>query len=112
MNKRKNLLLDLGTQPLVNNLCMSKDEALKIQQYPLRANFTEDLKISLDTEIPPHILYKNYYYHSGVSLPYIKHCEKMYSTFKHLKPKVFIDIGGNDGTLLKTFKKIRLVQPS
>ena len=107
MNKRKNLLLDLGTQPLVNNLCMSKDEALKIEQYPLRANFTEDLKISLDTEIPPHILYKNYYYHSGVSLPYIKHCEKMYSTFKHLKPKVFIDIGGNDGTLLKTFKKIR-----
>jgi len=30
----------------------------------------------------------------------------MYSSFKHLKSNTIIDIGGNDGTLLKTFKRL------
>ena len=30
----------------------------------------------------------------------------MFETIKHLKSDVIIDIGGNDGTLLKTFKRM------
>ena len=101
-----NILLDLGTQPLVGNLCHTKDQSLHVKQYPLKANYNNDLKIRLDIEIEPNILYKNYSYHSGVSKPYIEHCEKIYLSFKHLKSNTIIDIGGNDGTLLKTFKKL------
>jgi hypothetical protein len=101
-----NILLDLGTQPLVGNLCLSKDASLHAKKYPLKAYYNEDLKISIDTEIEPRILYEKYSYHSGVSKPYIKHCEDMYASFKHLKSNTIIDIGGNDGTLLKTFKRL------
>lgn len=100
----KNTLLDLGTQPLVNNLCSSKEESLNVERYPLRAEYEDDMTIHLDTEIPPDILYKNYLYHSGVSQPYIEHCKSMFDSIKHLKMDVVIDVGGNDGTLLKTFK--------
>ena len=105
MANMNNTLLDLGTQPLVNNLCLSKEESLSAKRHPLKAMYQDDLTIHLDTEIPPDILYKNYLYNSGVSLPYIDHCEKMYDSCKHLSMKVMIDIGGNDGTLLRTFRE-------
>jgi len=105
-------LLDLGTQPLVNNLCLSREESLNAKRYPLKAEYRDDLTIHLDTEIPPNMLYKNYLYNSGVSLPYIHHCREMYDSCKHLSMKVIIDIGGNDGTLLKTFREESKVNTS
>lgn len=99
------ILLDLNTQPLVNNLCLTRYESLNVKKYPLCAEIEEDLTIHLDTEISPNILYKNYLYNSGVSIPYIEHCRKMYDSCKHLSMKVIIDIGGNDGTLLRTFRE-------
>ena len=68
--------------------------------------YDDSLRINLDTEIDPKILYKNYFYRSGINIPYIKHCEEIYKSFEHLKSEVIIDIGGNDGTLLKTFKRL------
>ena len=56
------MLLDLGIQPLVNNLCETKEESLGVKKFPLKANYTEDLKIHLDTEIKPDLLYKKYLY--------------------------------------------------
>jgi hypothetical protein len=46
-------LLDLGSQPLVNNLCNSANEALEAERFPLRAVYEDDLTIHLDTEVPP-----------------------------------------------------------
>ena len=100
------LLLDLGYQPLVNNLCKDRESSLNAQMYPLKAVYNKDLLINLDTEISPNTLYKEYLYRTGINVPYIKHCEKMFDTIKHLKSDVIIDIGGNDGTLLKTFKRM------
>lgn len=98
-------LLDLVDQPLVNNLCASASASLQAERHPLKAVYQEDLTIHLDTEVPPQKLYENYLYRSGVSQPYIKHCEEMYNSVRHLRLDTIIDIGGNDGTLLKTFRK-------
>ncbi len=54
------ILLDLGTQPLVGNLSLSKEESLRAKKYPLKANYNKDLKINLDIEIEPKILYEKY----------------------------------------------------
>lgn len=99
------ILLDLGTQPIVNSLKDTAEEALNAKQYPIRALMDKDLCIHLDTSVPPEELYANYLYHSGVNKPYIKHCRKMWQAIKHLRPTRIIDIGGNDGTLLKTFQE-------
>jgi hypothetical protein len=97
-------ILDLGTQPLVNNLCSSEQEAMEAEQFPLKAVVEEDLTIHLDHAVDPEILYKHYLYRSGVSQPYIDHCAALFHSFKHLRHGTIIDIGGNDGTLLKTFQ--------
>jgi hypothetical protein len=98
-------ILDLGTQPLVNNLCNSKEEALEAEQFPLRAVVEKDLTIHLDYAVDPDILYKHYLYRSGVSQPYIDHCKKLYKSLCHLNLSTVIDIGGNDGTLLNAFRE-------
>jgi hypothetical protein len=97
-------ILDLGTQPLVNNLCSSAQEAMEAEQFPLKAIVEEDLTVHLDYAVDPEILYKHYLYRSGVSQPYIDHCAALFHSFKHLRHGTIIDIGGNDGTLLKTFQ--------
>ena len=87
---------------------------MKAERFPLRAVAEDDLTIHLDYEVEPAKLYQHYLYRSGTSQPYIDHCAAMYQSFKHLKHDTIIDIGGNDGTLLKTFQgqsaeKLRLV---
>lgn len=87
---------------------------MKAERFPLRAVVEDDLTIHLDYEVEPAKLYQHYLYRSGTSQPYIDHCAAMYQSFKHLMHDTIIDIGGNDGTLLKTFqeqshKRLRLI---
>jgi len=44
-NRMDKTLLDLGTQPLVNNLFATKQEALDAAQYPMSSVINKDLKI-------------------------------------------------------------------
>jgi len=97
-------ILDLGTQPLVNNLCNSRQEAMEAEQFPLKAIVEKDLTIHLDHAVDPEILYKHYLYRSGVSQPYIDHCKQLYKSLSHLNLSTVIDVGGNDGTLLNAFR--------
>ena len=98
------ILLNLGAQPLVNNLCRSQKAALAAKQYPLCAIIDNDLCIQLHTVVSSDKLYKNYLYFSGISMPYIQHCRQLWHSIKHLRHDTILDIGGNDGTLLKAFQ--------
>ena len=104
----KIIYLDLGLMPLVNNLNNTKEESLNCPKYPLAVQlFKKSGLSSLTAEIEPNILYQHYLYKSGVSQPYIDHCKDMFEfvdTYLQLKETdSVLDIGGNDGTLLKTF---------
>ena len=100
-----NTLLDLGRMPLANRLHETRKEAVYAKRYRLHAIQDYDNTIHLDLAVPPDELYANYAYSSGVSKPYVEHCQRMFKSFKHLRHDTVIDIGGNDGTLLKTFGK-------
>jgi hypothetical protein len=97
-------LLDLGVQPLVNNLFSTKQESLGAKKYPMAATIDNNMTVKLDTAIPSEELYRTYLYHSAVNKPYIHHCQRMWHSIKHLKHDTIIDVGGNDGTLLKAFR--------
>jgi hypothetical protein len=108
-------IIDLGNIPLVNNLKNSKQESLDSKKYSLKIIEDNDLLMRLDTEVDPKELYSTYYYKSGVSEPYMQHCKRMWYDIEHLiygstpfkKPEtssLFVDIGGNDGTLLNSLK--------
>lgn len=100
--------LDLGEMPLVNNLCNTKDEALNCKKYPLAVQYFKKSKLSCLTEnVDPNLMFSDYSYKSGVLKPYIEHCKEMFwfvDTYTMLNETDWVlDIGGNDGTLLKAF---------
>ena len=102
---------NLGMMPLVNNLCSTKEESLNCQKFPLELNYYKKSSLSmLSIAVDPLVLFHNYLYKSGVNVPYVEHYKSMYSYIskfvKISNGDQFIDIGGNDGMLLKTFKNI------
>lgn len=102
---------DLGNIPLVNNLCDTREEALNAERFPLNINYyPASGESSLDFAVDSELLFKNYLFKSEVNIPYVEHCKKM---FKFIQEYVkitaltkIVDIGGNDGTLLATFKEV------
>lgn len=98
-------VLDLGDQPLVNNLATTREAALAAPRFPLKAVQADDGAIALAGEVDPKLLYQEYLYHSGTSQPFINHCRALFKSISHLSTKVVIDVGGNDGTLLRAFRE-------
>jgi hypothetical protein len=104
----KTIYLNLGLMPLVNNLNSTREESLNCPKYPLAVQLFKKSGLStLTIEVDPNTLYQHYLYKSGISQPYIEHCEEMFwfvDTYLNLnKNHKILDIGGNDGTLLRTF---------
>lgn len=102
--------LDLGNIPLVNNLCLTKEESLICDKFPLEIQLFIDSNLSCLTEvINKDSLFLNYLYQSGVNKPYLNHCSMMYDFLSqriNIKNNDFIvDVGGNDGSLLMEFRK-------
>jgi hypothetical protein len=102
---------NMGEFPLVNNLNPSREESINCKKYPLSINLFKKSKLSVLTHvIDGNLLFKNYYFKSEVNVPYIEHCKSMFEHIQNiidLKDNDFvIDIGGNDGTLLNTFKSV------
>lgn len=100
---------DLGNIPLVNNLCDSRDESLTAERFPLTLNYFNQSELtSLNFAVDGELLFSHYLYKSGVSSPYIDHCKGMFSFIQRYIPAYdnmkIVDVGGNDGTLLFTFR--------
>lgn len=102
--------LNLGDIPLVNNLCDTREDSLACKRYPLVVQLFQEAGLSCLTElVPKEELFSHYLYKSGVNKPYLSHCARMYDYLdKYVNLEqggVIVDIGGNDGSLLKEFRK-------
>lgn len=100
--------LDFGAMPLVNNLNNTKEESIHCDRYPLVVDYYPESQLSmLSVAVDPQILFGHYVYKSGTNKPYIEHCKEMYQYISKIiqvnEGDRFVDIGGNDGTLLTTF---------
>jgi SAM-dependent methyltransferase len=97
-------VIDLGRQPLANNLLINENNSYK--EYPLNLNACLNCgHMQLGIFVNPDLLFKNYYYSSGTSHTlnkyfqwFARECLKL----KKKKSKV-LDIGCNDGSLLDKF---------
>jgi SAM-dependent methyltransferase len=107
MNKN---FLDLGDQPLANNY-LSKFKKKQIK-YKLKLFFnTKSKMVSISKRIPSEIMFTNNYpYRSSMS-------KTMQSSFyelsleikKKFNPKKILEIGSNDGALIKNFNKDEVI---
>lgn len=100
---------NLGSIPLVNNLCNTREESIDAERYPLDINYYTSSSLSaLSCAVDGELLFEHYLFKTDVNKPYIQHCKNMLETIQHYvsinNGTSFADIGGNDGTLLHTFK--------
>ncbi len=103
--------LDLGYMPLPNNLESTEKKAKDKERFPLEVMFCKECGLSqLSVVIDPDELFKYYTYRSGINKGYINHCRKMAedlsARFGFNSETYHLDIAGNDGTLLKEFRKV------
>lgn len=111
--KNKNLkkALSLGSSPLANSFLTKKLLDQPESFFPLEINFCPRCgHLQLGHAVSPDLLFKNYLYVSSTSNVFIKHFEdyakSVYDKFKLNKKSLVIDVGSNDGVLLKPFKKL------
>lgn len=105
--------LDLGMIPLVNQLGKTKEEALNKDRFSLEVLFCNDCGLSqLSQVVNPEIMFSDYPYRSGVSKPFVEHCNELakycIDKFNITEKDTVMDIASNDGTLLKSFHKKKI----
>lgn len=115
------ILLDLGRQPLANQLCTTEAKARSAERFDLSLRCCNNcLYVWLNTLVSPEELFSTNTYLTGVSKEtredmhsFAEDCIK---SCKLSSGDSIIDIASNDGTLLSFFKEVGLnvvgVEPS
>ena len=104
-------LFDLGNTPLANSFRTSEQLKFVEPYYPLRINFCDDCSfVQLSEVVSPEILFKDYLYTSSTSPTFVKHFEDLAgeacSRFNLQKGDLVVDIGSNDGIMLRPFDNL------
>lgn len=115
-SKRLTDILDLGNQPLANSFLKNPDD--KEHRFPLNLVFCEScLLLQIGSTVDRELLFQNYVYHSSTSEVFRNHFQGLASIIKNrLKAQSVIDIGSNDGILLRPLVELGIkatgIEPS
>ncbi len=101
-------VLDLGVQPLANNLLAESDLEQEEPRFPLGIQVCESCwLVQLTHLVPPVDLFSSYLYFSSYSDTMLRHAATAVETFTEnlgLDPGSFVvEIASNDGYLLRNF---------
>lgn len=97
--------LNLGKQPLANKYPKSRVEFKTEDFFPLSVFFCTNCKnVQLGTIVSRERMFEDYYYLSSVNPGLVRHFEDLAK--KIAKSKFVVDIGSNDGILLKPLKAL------
>lgn len=105
-----NLVVNLQPIPLAEKYTATPDEAKNARKYPIDLYMCKDCAhVQLLDVIESKDLWKDYTYHSGQTKGIVKHfqevSEKIISKYSIDENGLVVDVGSNDGTLLKFFKE-------
>lgn len=104
------LLIDLGNQPWCNNF-LTKDQIKNEKYYPLQLMECEECKFNqLSFFVPKEKMFSHHDYLSGITKTLRKHfkeiAEDVVKVNNIQQNDLILDIGGNDGTNLETYKEL------
>lgn len=110
-SERMRRVLDLGNQPLANNLLTCLEDAAREPRFQLGIQVCESCwLVQLTHLVPPVDLFSSYVYFSSYSETMLRHAEEAVENYKdklHLNQESFVvEIASNDGYLLKNFVKL------
>src|SRR5208337_1051843 len=106
-------VLDLGVQPLANNLLREEDLAKPEPKFPLRLAVCKSCWLLQITDlVPPVELFSEYLYFSSFSDLMLRHAreaaETYISEFELNSKSLVVEIASNDGYLLQNFVKAKI----
>ena len=105
------MILDLGEQPPSNSF-IDKNKLNSLEsKFPLRLFWCKDCYlVQLLDIVDKEYLFKNYFYMTSASKPIVEHFKKyaqdVFQEFLQKDDSFVVEIGSNDGSLLKEFKKL------
>ena len=104
-------VLTFGPTPLANAFLPKNRVDAEEYFYPLDVYFCNNCKfLTLGHVVSPLVLFKDYVYVSSTSQVFINHfktfSKEIYKKFKLTEKSLVLDIGSNDGILLKPFKDL------
>lgn len=108
-NSNLKKFLSLGVQPLANSF-LSKDQLNDSEpKFPLELCFCEHCKlVQLSYAVEPEKMFRNYFYVSSTTKTFVQHftgmAESITREFHLGKDSLAVDIGSNDGLLVRAFK--------
>jgi ubiquinone/menaquinone biosynthesis C-methylase UbiE len=102
-------IVSLGLVPIVNYF-PTASESKKEKKYPLRFCICKTCGLGqLDYMLPPSKLFRTYHYATGASKPLVSDLDDLarmlVKQFALRKGEKVLDVGCNDGTLLRAFQK-------
>ncbi len=112
-NKNIGKFLSLGNSPLANSFLSKEDMEKEESTYPLELAFCDNCKlVQLTCVVPPELMFKNYVYVTSTSntfkIHFTKMAEDISKEFRLNDGSLVVDIGSNDGLLLKGFQKFKV----
>ena len=110
-SKNLKIILDLGEQPPSNSFLDIDELNSPESKFPLRLFWCKDCYlVQLLDIVDKEYLFKNYFYMTSASKPIVDHFKKyaqdVYQEFLQEDDSFVVEIGSNDGSLLKEFKKL------
>ena len=104
-------VLKLASTPPANAFVTEEECIEEQKKYPLKLFFCNDCNhVQLTDIVDPRELFSNYVYVSGTSPVFVNHfknyAKKIIKDYSPDLNKYVLDIGSNDGTLLKFFKEM------
>lgn len=108
--QRLTLVLSLVPTPPANAFVSAEKMTMPQPCFPLDVFFCEDCyHVQLLEVVDPRVLFENYVYVSGTSPAFVAHFEgyakDVLNRFKPGPGSLVVDIGSNDGTLLRFFQQ-------
>lgn len=106
-------ILDLGQQPLANNLLTQADLAKREPKFPLRLAVCKSCWMLQITDlVPPVELFSEYLYFSSFSDLMLRHsreaCDGYMKEFGLNSQSLVVEVASNDGYLLQNFVKAKV----
>jgi SAM-dependent methyltransferase len=112
-SRRGSLILDLGIQPLANNLLRPEDLSKPEPKFPLRLAVCESCwMLQIVDLVPPVQLFSEYLYFSSFSDLMLRHAreaaERYVKEFALNEKSLVVEVASNDGYFLQYFKGARV----
>jgi hypothetical protein len=102
--------LDLGATPLANSFLKREELSGPESRFPLQVVFCDTCGlVQLDHVVPPEVMFRSYIYVSSTSQTMPAHfsayADDVVSRGRRSPEDLFVEIGSNDGCLLRALKK-------